>query len=195
MPGLLPNPLYLTKTERSELEELVKKHSTPQQIALRARIILLADEGKNHRQIAFELKISRDTARHWRRRWLDLAGDEQSVLERLQDAPRSGSPPMFTAEQLTHLFAIACEDPRESGRPISHWTSRELDDELVKRNIVESISSRHVGRLLMRCRLKTAPNPLLVDAVKTMRILAKKSGTSQNCTSPPQNAPNKVNER
>ncbi len=62
---LFPNPLYLTKTERSELEELVKKHSTPQQIVLRARIIMLAYEGKNHRQIARELKISRDTPRHW----------------------------------------------------------------------------------------------------------------------------------
>jgi putative transposase len=68
-----------------------------------------------YRQIARELKISRDTARHWRRRWLDMAGDEKSVPKRLQDAPRSGSPPTFTAEQLTHLFAIACEDPRESG--------------------------------------------------------------------------------
>jgi putative transposase len=98
MQGLFPNPLYLTKTERSELEELVK----------------------NHRQIARELKISRDTARHWRRRWLDMAGDEKSVLERLQDAPRSGSPPKFTLEQLTHLFAIACEDPRESGCSPDH---------------------------------------------------------------------------
>ncbi|KAF5425183.1 MAG: hypothetical protein C5S41_04265 [Candidatus Methanomarinus sp.] len=44
-----------------------------------------------------------------------MAGDEKSVPKRLQDAPRSGSPPTFTAEQLTHLFAIACEDPRESG--------------------------------------------------------------------------------
>ena len=123
MPGLFPDPLYLTKTERSELEKLITKHSTPQQIALRARIILLADEGKNHREIALILKISRDTTRHWRRRWLDLAGDEKLVLERLQDAPRSGTPPTFTAEEVTHLFAIACEDPIESDRPISHWTS------------------------------------------------------------------------
>ena len=43
MPGLFPNPLYLTKTKRNELKELVRKHSTPQQIVLRARIILLAD--------------------------------------------------------------------------------------------------------------------------------------------------------
>jgi hypothetical protein len=43
MPGLFPNPLYLNKTKRNELKELVRKHSTPQQIVLRARIILLAD--------------------------------------------------------------------------------------------------------------------------------------------------------
>ncbi len=55
---------------------------------------------------------------------------------------------------MTHLFAIACEDPREFDRPISHWTSRELADELVKRNIVESISLRHVGRLLDEADLK-----------------------------------------
>jgi transposase len=83
-----------------------------------------------------------------------MVGDENSVPERLQDALRSGSPPTFTAEQLTHLFAIACEDPRESGRPISHWTNRELADELIKRNIVESISTRHVGRLLDEADLK-----------------------------------------
>ncbi|MFV9631820.1 MAG: helix-turn-helix domain-containing protein [Methanosarcinales archaeon] len=39
-----------------------------------------ACEGKNHRQIARELKISRDTARHWQRRWLDMAGDSFSTL-------------------------------------------------------------------------------------------------------------------
>ena len=69
-----------------------------------------------YRQIARELKITRDTARHWRRRWFDVADDDKSVPERLQNAPRSGSPPTFTAEKLTHLFAVACEDPRESGR-------------------------------------------------------------------------------
>jgi hypothetical protein len=52
------------------------------------------------------------------------------------------------------LFAIACEDPGESGRPISHWTTRELADELIKRNIVESISPRHVGRLPDEADLK-----------------------------------------
>jgi putative transposase len=189
MPGLFPNPLYLTKTERNELEELVKKHSTPQQIILRARIIMLADEGKNHRQIARELKISRDTARHWRRRWLDMTGDEKSVLERLQDAPRSGSPPKFTLEQLTHLFAIACEDPRESGRPISHWTNRELADELIKRNIVESISPRHIGRLLDEADLKPHQIRYWLTTSKGQSIVIRKppDGTSWWMVSTPIN--------
>lgn len=152
MPGLQPEPITLTETEISELEKLVNKHFTPQQIALRSRIILLAADGKNNQEIGRELNISRYMVGHWRRRWLNLS--DKSVLERLQDALRSGRPPTFTAEQLTHLFAIACEDPRESGRPISHWTNRELADELIQRDIVKTISPRHVGRLLEEADLK-----------------------------------------
>ncbi len=154
MPGLCPESLQLTETERNELEQLVRKHTTPQQIAVRARIILLADRGLNHRQIGRELKITRDTARCWRHRWLGSVEKDTPIMERLQDAPRSGAPATFTAEQLTHLYAIACEDPRECGRPISHWTSRELADELINRQIVGSISPRHVGRLLEEADLK-----------------------------------------
>jgi transposase len=154
MPGLLPKPVHLTVEQRNELEQMVRKHTTSQQIALRARIILLADQGLNHRQIGRELKITRDTARCWRRRWLALTDSERPVVERLQDAARPGAPATFTAEQLTHLYAIACEDPQESGRPISHWTPRELADELINRQIVDSISPRHVGRLLEEADLK-----------------------------------------
>jgi len=154
MPGPQPDPVELSESENNELQRLVNKHTTPQQIALRARVILLAAEGLNHRQIGRELKISRDMARTWRRRWIDSADSEISAEKRLQDAARSGRPPTFSVEQLTHVYAIACEDPRESGRPISHWTNRELADELMKRQIVEQISPRHVGRLLEEADLK-----------------------------------------
>jgi len=154
MPGLLPQPLHLEGSEREELQRLVNQHKTPQQIALRARIILRSEAGLNHHQIARELNISHDMARHWRERWLDTAQSGLSVLERLQDAERPGAPAKFTPEQLTHVFAIACEDPAESGRPISHWTGRELADEMVKRGIVESISGRHVRRLLDEADVK-----------------------------------------
>jgi len=154
MPRLQPQPLTLTHAERQTLEQFVNKHSAPQQLVLRARILLLADEGLNHRAIARKLSISRDMARQWRRRWLELAPQEVPALKRLEDAPRSGAPPQFTAEQIAQLYAMACEDPRDSGRPISHWTIRELADEMAKRGVVASISPRHVGRLLEQADLK-----------------------------------------
>jgi putative transposase len=194
MPGLQPEPITLTETEFSELEKLVNKHSTPQQIALRSRIILLAADGRNNQEIGRELNISRYMVRHWRLRWLDLSEYGESVLERLQDALRSGCPPTFTSEQLTHLFAIACEDPGESGRPISHWTNRELADELVKRGIVETISPRHVGRLLEEADLK--PHQIRYWLTPSNdKDFKKKSRTSPTCTSAPRNALNRVNER
>jgi putative transposase len=63
LPTLTPCPVQLHEAERKEIQQLVNRHTTPQQIALRAQIILLASEGKNHRQIARELNISRDMAR------------------------------------------------------------------------------------------------------------------------------------
>lgn len=45
LPRLAPKSLHLSETERNELQQLVNRHSTPQQIALRARIIELADDG------------------------------------------------------------------------------------------------------------------------------------------------------
>ena len=63
MPRLAPTPLQLTGTEREQLEQLVNRHSTAQQVAIRASIILLADEGQNHREIARDLNISRDMTR------------------------------------------------------------------------------------------------------------------------------------
>lgn len=154
MPRLAPTPLQLTETEREQLQQLLNRHSTPQQIALRASIILLADEGQNHREIARELNISRDMTRLWRNRWLELSEKNLPVVERLADAARPGGPMTFSLEQILQLFAIACEKPEAYGRPISHWTSRELASEVVKQGIVRSISPRHVGRLMAEADLK-----------------------------------------
>ncbi len=96
MPKLAPTSVKLSEIEREQLQQLVNRHGTPQQIALRASIILLADEGGNHRAIAEQLNISRDMARLWRNRWLALAQKEVAVIERLQDAERCGGPTRFS---------------------------------------------------------------------------------------------------
>ena len=72
MPGPKPPAINLNDVERQGLELLVRRYTTGQQKVIRARIVLLAAMGKNNREIANELEVSLDTARLWRRRWLDL---------------------------------------------------------------------------------------------------------------------------
>jgi transposase len=122
-------------------------------LVLRARIILLAAEGKNHTEIANELDISVDMARLWRRRWANFESiplDELSISERLVDGPRPGKPTTISPEQVCQIIALACEAPKLSGRPISQWTGREIADEIMRRGIVATISVRHAQRLLKR---------------------------------------------
>ena len=153
MPGPQPVAIDLDKRARQGLMAMIRRHSTAQQLVTRARIILLAADGKNHSQIARELGVSVDMARLWRDRWHSLAGialDELSVSERLEDAPRAGKPTTITAEQVCQIVALACEAPEKSGRPISQWTGCEIADELMKRGIVDTISARHASRLLKK---------------------------------------------
>lgn len=72
------------------------------------------------------------------------------------------------------LFALACSPPEDYGRPISHWTPRELADEIIKQEIIESISIRHVGRLLEEAELKPHALSLLVNPPQRMKNLTQK---------------------
>ncbi len=151
MRGPKPEPLTLSDVEKTELERLVRRHGTPQQLALRGRMILAAAEGKNNSQIARDLGVCVDTVRTWRMRWIALQVVELSdlsVSERLEENPRSGRPAQITAEQRCRMIALACEAPSE--RPISQWTGREIADEAMARGIVKQISPRHAARLLKK---------------------------------------------
>ena len=166
MPGPKPPPIELTPIEQQELEKLVKRHNVGQQIALRGRIVLAAAEGQNNSEIARKLKVRVATVRLWRGRWRALQPipmTDLSAGERLEDLPRSGAPARITAEQRCQIEALACEQPADSERPISHWTGREIADEIIKRGIVQQISARHAGRLLKRGRYQTPSDPLLAD--------------------------------
>lgn len=88
---------------------------------------------------------------------------QSAVEEVLSDAPRKGTEPTFSAVQVCQIVAVALESPKKSGRPTSHWTHKELAAEAMKRKIVESISSRQVGRFLKRGRHQAASVHLLVE--------------------------------
>ena len=153
MRGPKPPTIELVEAERRPLDELVRRHSTPQQIALRARIILAAAEGHNNAQIGRQLSISITMVRLWRERWLIMRAaslEDMPVADRLSDVPRSGKPRRISDEQVCQIVALACEVPERSGRPISQWTGREIADEIMQRGIVERISTRHAARLLKK---------------------------------------------
>jgi putative transposase len=146
---LAADPVTVLPEQRDLLEQLVRTHSTPQQLALRARMILHTADGRGVRASARELGVWPKTVRYWCKRWRQ-AGGGQSVGERLADAPRSGAPAIFTAEQICAVIAMTCEKPSESERPISQWSQREIADEAMRRGLVPCISQRSVGRFLKK---------------------------------------------
>jgi len=153
MQGPQPPVVNLSSVEQQALEQLVNAHSTAQQIALRARIILTVSQGLNNEQVGRAVQVGVDMVRQWRGRW--LAGQaipltELTAAERLQDLPRAGKPSAITADQVCQITALACEKPEQSARPISQWTGREIADEIMQRGIVAQISPRHAARLLKR---------------------------------------------
>jgi transposase len=168
MAGPKPSAINLTPTLKKILGRIARCYTKPYWLVLRAKIILIAATGANNTEVARRLDTDRNTVRTWRERWLAaepslLAAEAEGLSEKeltafveatLADAPRSGAPDSFSPEQLVRIVALACEDPCESGREITHWASGELADEAIKRNIVDTISPRHVKRVLEDADLK-----------------------------------------
>lgn len=164
MPGKAAKVLI---TERQEpiLVELSKSRTESQLVVQRATIVLRAFEGQLNEQIAAEIGLGAGQVGMWRRRWqaawAELTALEcreprklrEAIQEVFRDAPRSGSPGTFTAEQVTQILALACEPPEKSGRPITHWTRKELHAEVLKRGIAQ-ISESQVGRYLKQAALQ-----------------------------------------
>lgn len=168
MPGPKATEVKLNEEDSQDLAQLIRRHSTPQQIALRARIVVAAAAGLSNAQIARQEGVSVVMVRRWRDRWAALAPiprEELRAEERLADLPRPGAPARITADQVCRIVALACEDPDDTGRPISQWTGREIADEVQKRDIVKEISPRHAARLLKRRGSQAASDPLLADTL------------------------------
>jgi putative transposase len=131
LPWLAADPVIVLPAHREVLEALVRAHSTSQQLALRARMILHAADNIGVRESARELDVWPKTVRYWRGRWRQ-APAAQSVSERLAEAPRSGAPATYTSEQICAVIAMTCEKPSESERPITSSSIRTFGDRDLK---------------------------------------------------------------
>jgi len=161
----------LTTTQKQVLERICHSRSDEQRFVERSRIILAYGSGKNVSQIAKEIGVDRKTVRKWCNRWNEVKmllrkledDDDKKISEQayrkiitevLSDEYRSGAPPTFSPEQVTSLYAMACEVLDASPEGVSHWTHKMLADQMVKRGIVKSIAPSTVGRLLCEADLK-----------------------------------------
>lgn len=152
--------IRLAQQEREILVSITKKHTEKQSVVKRAKIILMADEGNMNQDIAEALGLNVHVITTWTKRWLERS--EDPVAQRLQDLQRPGAPDTITPEQWCRIIALACESPADHGRPITHWTHRELAKEVIKQGIVEKISPSHLGRILKK-RPAATPQPLLAE--------------------------------
>ena len=168
--------VVISERQQEVLLSFVRCSTSVQRLVTRGKIILLAFQGKLNQEIGRQVGLNPDQVGTWRRRWqqaferlVAIECEEgtkalrAAIEDLLSDAPRSGGPLTFTAEQVTAILAVACEPPEESGRPVTHWTPGELADEVQKRGIVSSISVRQVGRFLKSRRSQTASQSVLVE--------------------------------
>jgi len=136
------NQVKLKPKERKLLKQLISKGVEKARKITRCRILLLADEGRTDTQIIEALKISRNTIRQVRTRYI-----KEGLEAAINEQSRPGAPKKFSGRQKAKITAIACSEPPE-GR--NRWTLRLLADKIVELKIADSISYKTVERVLKK---------------------------------------------
>ena len=137
--------ISLKEEDREELSQYLRRGKASARSLTRARILLLADEGRNDKEIAETLRVSKSTANRIRKRYCEGGLDFA-----LHEKARSGAPPKIDGKIEAQLTLLACSEPPD-GR--SKWTLRLLADKLVEMEVVDSISHMSVQRLLKKMKL------------------------------------------
>jgi len=141
----MPAKKYVVKLpdeERAQLVRLLSGGKGQVRKAVRAQILLLADEGRTQAAIAEVLPTTRGTVERICQRYCD-----HGLEDALNERPRCGGPRKITMKVEAHLVALACSDPPE-GRAC--WTMQLLADQVVSLGLVESLSDEAVRLTLQK---------------------------------------------
>jgi len=177
MKGPRARAIRVSPAQQDILQRIQRQQTADQRLVRRASLVLALAADPCVQAVARQQGLTRKSVRRWRDCWREATpalrqaeqdpASEQHLLRLIEqvlaDAFRPGAPPTFSPEQVVQIVAVACEPPQQSGRPISHWTDRELADEVKKRQIVKAISPRSVGRFLKGGRPPAPPQPLLAQ--------------------------------
>ena len=164
--------VVLSEAERVRLEQWVRAGSTPQQVVLRAQIILAAVRGQTDQQIARELKVQRRTAALWRRRVR-----EQGIGCVWEIAAGRGRKARYGPESVAGIVTATLQT-KPAGA--THWSSRTLA-------LAQGVSKNTIQRVWQEHQLK----PHLTKSFKLSRdpkFLEKLTDVVGVYLTPPQNA-------
>jgi transposase len=114
--------ITLTKDERVTLQRWARGRSTPARLVLRAKMVLLAADGKLNQEIAAELDTYPNVVGRWRKRFAEqgLAGIEK-------DAPRGGRRPVARDRMARRIIEATTQTRPKNA---THWSTRTLAKEL-----------------------------------------------------------------
>jgi len=110
--------IILSEADRQELEHCVRAHHTPQQVALRCRIILAATKGQQDKEIAKDMKINFKTVALWRHRFSVEGSDCLWEV-----AAGRGRKPQLTSDKIENIINATLQT-RPAGS--THWSCRTM---------------------------------------------------------------------
>lgn len=117
--GVMPNStraLTLSTDQQEQLQQWLAAHGTPQQVALRCRIVLAATEGRSDLAIASALQVNRHTVRLWRERF---AG--QGLPSVWEIAPGRGRKPRYGTDKVKAVLDATLQTKPKG---MTHWSCR-----------------------------------------------------------------------
>jgi transposase len=137
--------INLKNNEVKFLTNFIKKGMKNARSLTRARILLLANQGKGDTEIAKTLGVSRSTALRIRKRYL-----EDSLQSALFDKPRPGQPEKYNERHVAEIIAQACVQPPDGRK---RWSLTLLTEELREKEGFETINRESVRLILKKAKL------------------------------------------
>lgn len=131
----------LSETDRTYLENLLKKGSLPAKTYKRALALLELDRGRTFTEVAAIVGVVIQTVSSWAKKY------QETGLAFLTDKPRPGRPPVIDGRQRAKITALACSNPPEG---YERWSLRLLADKAVELEYVAAISYGEVRRILKK---------------------------------------------
>jgi putative transposase len=148
-------PLTLSPPERQELEALTRSRSMPHTLVTRARIVLLAADGRSNTAIGARLGLSKPTVGIWRRRYLTQR------VQGLYDELRPGGPRSIPDEAVAVLLRKTLKTKPKDG---THWTCRALAAETrVSKSTVQRVWTAFGLQPHRQKHFKLSTDPLAVS--------------------------------